>query len=358
MKFLLSDDQVALQEAVRDFAVEQADGGVRRAVFDGDMGQDPAFWRSLMDLGVAGIAAPADYGGMGLGLLDLSLAMEALGYAGAPGPVLGHVLAILAIAACGSEAQKANWLPALIGGERIGAIALAEADDCHEPARWQTRLADGRLEGEKRDILAPELADVLIVGTTDGFALVERAAPGMTMTLRDSADRTRRSGHIVFAGTAAEAMPASAQTVMQLFDAALILVAADAFGGACRLLDMSVGYAREREQFGGPIGRFQGLKHQLADMAVDIEPARGLYWYAAHAQDAGADDAHRTAALAKAHLGDIFMRAARTAIEAHGGIGFTWEYDAQIWFKRALFDSAWLGTPSYHRERAARLAQW
>jgi alkylation response protein AidB-like acyl-CoA dehydrogenase len=175
---------------------------------------------------------------------------------------------------------------------------------------------------------------------------------------RRGADLTRRLGHVSFAATPADPMPADAAALRKLFDAALVLLAADAFGGASRLLEMSVDYAKTREQFGGPIGRFQGLKHQLADAAVDVEPARGLYWYAAHAFDTGAPDASRIAALAKAHLGEVFMRMARTAIEAHGGIGYTWEYDAQIWYKRALFDFAYLGAPSRHRARAAELAGW
>ena len=141
-------------------------------------------------------------------------------------------------------------------------------------------------------------------------------------------------------------------------DAGLVLLAADAFGGAQQLLEMSVEYAKTRQQFGVTIGSFQGLKHQLANVAVEIEPARGLYWYAAHAFDHVPDESERTAALAKAHLGQVYMQTARDAVEAHGGIGFTWECDVQIYFKRAMFDRAFLGAPSVHRERAAALAGW
>ena len=358
MKFLLSEDQVDLQAAVRDYAVERGDAGARRRAFEGETGFDGDFWQQLMSLGVGGIGAPAEAGGLGLGLLDVALAAEALGYAGAPGPFLGHVLAIHAIALCGNEAQKARWLPRLATGEAMGTIALAERGDQLRPADWETRLSDGRLTGEKRDVLYPDLADVTVVGVTDGFALVERAAPGQGVTPRDGADRTRRLTHVTYAATPAEAMPAGLATAERVVDAALILLAADAFGGASRLLQMSTDYARTREQFGGPIGRFQGLKHQLANMAVEVEPARGLYWYAAHAHDRQSPDSSRVAALAKAHLGDVYMQTARAAIEAHGGIGYTWDYDAQIWFKRAMFDYAYLGAPSRHRERAAQLSGW
>ncbi|HEY0649071.1 acyl-CoA dehydrogenase family protein [Phenylobacterium sp.] len=358
MRFLLSDDQLDLQAAVRDYALERGDAGARRGAFEGDSGFDPDFWQGLMALGAGGIGAPEDAGGLGLGLLDVALAAEALGYAGAPGPFLGHVLAIHAIALCGSDDQKARWLPGLATGEVIGTVALAEPGERLRPATWETRFADGQLAGEKRDVLYPELADVTVVGVTDGFALVERAAPGQALAPRDGADRTRRLTQVTYAATPAEAMPASGEAADRVVDAALVLLAADAFGGATRLLEMSTEYAKTREQFGGPIGRFQGLKHQLANMAVEVEPARGLYWYAAHAYDRQSPDSARVAALAKAHLGEVYMQTARAAIEAHGGIGYTWEYDAQIWFKRAMFDFAYLGAPSRHRERAAQLGGW
>lgn len=358
MRFLLSDEQVELQAAVRDYAEERSGAGARRGAFESESGFDAAFWDGLMALGVGGIGVPVEAGGLGLGLLDVALAAEALGYAGAPGPFLGHVLAIHALVLCGSDDQKARWLPRLATGEALGTVALAERDDRLRSPSWETRLADGGLTGEKRDVLYPELADVTVVGVADGLALVERSAPGQTVTPRDGADRTRRLSHVSYAATPAEAMPATPEAVDRLVDAALVLLAADAFGGATRLLEMSTEYAKTREQFGGPIGRFQGLKHQLANMAVEVEPARGLYWYAAHAYDRQSPDSARVAALAKAHLGEVYMQTARAAIEAHGGIGYTWEYDAQIWFKRAMFDFAYLGAPSRHRERAAQLGGW
>jgi alkylation response protein AidB-like acyl-CoA dehydrogenase len=358
VRFLLSDDQLDLQAAVRDYAMERGDAGARRNAFEGESGFDADFWQGLMALGAGGIATPEDAGGLGLGLLDLALAAEALGYAGAPGPFLGHVLAIHAIALCGSGAQKARWLPRLASGKAIGAIALAERGDRVRPGDWTARIEGGVLSGKKRDVPYPELADVTVVGVTDGFALVERGAFGQSFETRDGADRTRRLAHVTYEGAPADALPATPEAADRIVDAALVLLAADAFGGATRLLEMSTEYAKSREQFGGPIGRFQGLKHQLANMAVEVEPARGLYWYAAHAYDREADDSPRVAALAKAHLGDVFMQTARAAIEAHGGVGYTWDYDAQIWFKRAMFDFAYLGAPSLHRERAAQLAGW
>jgi alkylation response protein AidB-like acyl-CoA dehydrogenase len=358
LRFLLSDEQAELQAAVRDFAVARTDGGARRRAFESDSGFDSEFWSGLVDLGVTGIAAPEEAGGMGLGLLELALAAEALGYAGAPGPFLGHVLATMAIARHGSPAQKDRWLPQLANGQAVGAIAWAEPQERVRAADWTAQLTDGSLTGEKRQAPYPELANVTVVGVRGGFALVERGSPGQVVESRDVVDRTRRFASVAYDATPAEPMPAAPEAAERLVDAALILLAADAFGGATRLLEMATDYAKTREQFGGPIGRFQGLKHQLANMAVEVEPARGLYWYAAHAHDSQTPDAARVAALAKAHLGDVFMQTARAAVEAHGGIGYTWEHEAQIWFKRAMFDFSFMGAPSRHRERAARLAGW
>lgn len=204
-----------------------------------------------------------------------------------------------------------------------------------------------------------ELADVFIVGIEGGeLALVERGASGVSIEAYDGVDRTRRMATLVLDGAEAEPLAEGVAAAQRLRDAALVLVAADAFGAASRLVDMSVAYAGTREQFGVTIGHFQALKHQLADMAVAIEPSRGLWWFAAHALDHLPEEAPRAAALAKAHITDVAMQLARDAVEAHGGIGFTWECDVQIWFKRVLFDRAWMGLPDLHRERVAVLGGW
>jgi alkylation response protein AidB-like acyl-CoA dehydrogenase len=158
--------------------------------------------------------------------------------------------------------------------------------------------------------------------------------------------------------TAAEPLPGGAAAARRVRDAALVLLAADAQGGASRCVDLAVQYAKTREQFGVTIGHFQALKHQLANMGLEVEPSRALWWYAAHAFDSLPDEAPRAAALAKAHLTDVYMQVARDTVEAHGGIGFTWECDVQIWFKRAIYDRTFGGSPAVHRERAAKLAGW
>ena len=191
------------------------------------------------------------------------------------------------------------------------------------------------------------------------MAVVERNATGVEIQRIEGADRTRRIGRISFDATPAERLEGGGVAAAErVRDVGLVLLAADAFGGASKLVDMSVEYAKSREQFGVTIGHFQAHKHQLANMAVEIEPSRALYWYAAHALDHIQDEAPRCAAIAKSHITDRYQQIARDAVEAHGGIGFTWEGDVQIWFKRAMFDRALLGTPREHRDRAANLANW
>jgi alkylation response protein AidB-like acyl-CoA dehydrogenase len=359
VNFDTSDEQELLQDTVRGFLANECPAPRVREIFDGDSGHDPALWKGLMELGLGGLVVPEEYGGAGLELIDLALVAETLGYAGAPGPFLGHALAGVALALGGSDAQKRSWLPRLASGELLGTVALGESGGVWQPEQWCLAGSGGALRGAKHFVPYAPQADVAVVGVAGGsLALVECAAPGVSAEPYEGVDRTRRLGTLGFEGAPCEPLGEGAAAAPRLRDAGLVLLAADAFGVASRLVDACVEYAKTREQFGVTIGHFQALKHQLANMAVDVEPSRGLWWYAAHAFDHVPRDAERMAALAKAHVTDRAMQVARDSVEAHGGIGFTWECDVQIWFRRAMLDRAWLGTPASHRERAARLAGW
>jgi alkylation response protein AidB-like acyl-CoA dehydrogenase len=358
MDFGLSEEQELLQATVRQFAERECPASVLRAQFESEDDRSLELWRGLAELGVAGLALPDSYGGAGLGLLELALAAEALGHGAVPGPFLGHALAGLAVALGGSDAQQRAWLPKLAAGECLGSVAFAEADGGSEPEAW-TAKANGTASGVKSLVPAAAQADLFVVGVSGGgLALVERGAPGVAVEPVAGADRTRRVGRLSLSVAPCELLPRGVEAAPRVRDAGLVLLAADALGGAARCVELSVEYAKTREQFGVTIGHFQALKHQLADMALAVEPSRALVWYAAHAFDAIPAEAPRAAALAKAHLTDVYMQVARDTVEAHGGIGFTWESDVQIWYKRAMFDRAFLGTPAAHRERAARLAGW
>jgi alkylation response protein AidB-like acyl-CoA dehydrogenase len=356
--FGLSEEQELLQATVRQFVENECPAARLREQFESEDDASPALWSGLAELGVAGLAVPEAHGGAGLGLLDLALAAEVLGHGALPGPFLGHSLAGLAVALGGSPEQQRSWLPKLAGGELLGSVALAEPEGGWLPEEW-TAKGDGRVSGTKSWVPAGGAADLLVVGVAGGgLALVERGERGVAIEPQAGVDRTRRVASVRFDAAPCEPLPGGRATAERLRDAALVLLAADALGGASRCVEMSVAYAKTREQFGVTIGHFQALKHQLANMALEVEPSRALCWFAAHAFDRLPEQAPRAAALAKAHLTDVYVQAARDTVEAHGGIGFTWECDVQIWFKRALFDRAFLGTPEVHRERAASLAGW
>jgi alkylation response protein AidB-like acyl-CoA dehydrogenase len=356
--FGLSDEQRLLQDSVAQFLGKENDATKLRTRFDAEEAFDAGLWRGMAELGLAGLAIPEAHGGAGLELLDAALVAETLGRGAAPGPFLGHTLASLALSLGGSAAQQRVWLPRLATGDALGTIALAEPDGAWQPEEWHLAVGP-TLSGAKAHVPNAAAADLIVVGLAGGaLALVERARGGVVTEPFPGVDRTRRLDSVRFEGAACEELPGGAATAKRVRDAGLVLLAADAFGGASRLVEMSVEYAKTREQFGVTIGHFQALKHQLANMALEVEPGRALHWYAAHAFDHAPEDASRAAALAKAHLTERFLAVARDAVEAHGGIGYTWECDVQIWFKRAIFDRTFLGAPAVHRERAAALAGW
>jgi alkylation response protein AidB-like acyl-CoA dehydrogenase len=356
MDFGISEEQALLQQTVADFLAKECPIGRVRELFDADAAHDPALWKGLCELGLSGLLVPERFGGAGLGLVDLALVAEVLGRAATPGPFLGHALATVAIQEGGSDAQKERWLPRLAAGEALATVALGEPGARWEPESWTAAIGGGRVSGTKSFVLGGAAADLLVVGAAGGaLALVEPGAGGVELAPISGLDRTRRCDALRLASAPCEPLPDGARAAARVRDAGLALLAADAFGGASKLVELSVEYAKTRVQFGVPIAQFQAVKHKLADMAVEIEPARGLFWWAAHAWDALPDEQARAAAVAKAHLSDRFAQVARDAVEIHGGIGFTWECDVQFWFKRAVFDRTWLGDPGHHRERALRL---
>lgn len=289
-------------------------------VLDADTDDDPASWRCLTETGVLDLAVPAADGGAGEGVLTLAVAAEEAGYAGVPGGFLGHVLAVLA-------------LRGATGGRRA-TVALGQV------------LPDARrLTGTVPFVPGAHTADLVVVATTAGPSVVDTRAGGVRVAEVGGVDPTRRLGTLVLDDVAHEPLPGGPALTSRLVDAARVLLAADAHGGARRCLDLAVAHAREREQFGLPIGRFQAVRHQLADLATAIEPGRGLYWLAAMRLDDGDERARQAAALAKAHLSEVFLTAARECVRLHGALGYTWDGPVNPWVGRALFDHALHGTP-------------
>jgi alkylation response protein AidB-like acyl-CoA dehydrogenase len=359
MNFGLTEEQELLQETVRSFVANECPPPRLRELFDAGQGSDPALWQGMVEMGLAGLMVPEVHGGAGMELLELALVAEALGGGVLPSPFLGHSLAALALVLGGSDAQKSRWLPRLATGDAIGTYAVAEADSQWEPSEWRVQEHAGKINGTKLYVPHAELADLIVVGCAGGgLALVEREAEGVSLENMQGIDRTRPIFKIDFEGAPGELLESGQAASHRVRDAALVLLAADSFGLASKLIQMSVDYAKTRQQFGSIIGQFQAVKHQLARLATDIEPTRALIWYAAHAFDHLPEDAERAAALANAHLSDRAMHTARESIELHGGLGFTWECDVQMWYKRAMFNRSAFGTPDAVRGRIAELGGW
>jgi alkylation response protein AidB-like acyl-CoA dehydrogenase len=358
MDFGLSEDQDLLQETVRGFVRGECPVPRLREIYDAG-GFEPALWKGLAELGCAGLLLPEARGGAGLELLECALVAEALGAGAFPGPFLEHTLAGLAIRLGGSDAQQARWLPALAAGEVIASVALGESGERWLPTEWTAALEGGRLTGAKPFVPHGARAGLLVVGTRGGgLALVEGGAPGLACAPVDSLDRTRAVDMLRFDGAPAEALPGGREAAPRVVDAGLVLLAADAFGAAWRMIELTRDYVLARKQFGQPLGQFQAVKHQLANLVTDTEPCRGLWWFAAHAFDHRTDESAKAAAIAKAHVTEVAADVGRGAFELHGGIGFTWECDLQFWYKRALFDRHFLGAPDLHHDRNAALAGW
>ena len=356
MDFSLTPEQELLQETVRGFVANECPPQQVRKIFDGEKQHAPALWKGLVEMGVAGLVVPEPHGGAGLELLELALVAEELGRGAVPVPFLGHALATLALVHGGSPAQQAKWLPRLAAGETRATVALADPGGRWLPDEWSGEPRGGSLSARKEFVLEAEDAELFVVGAAGGALALVQAGRGVRVTPAPTLDRGRPLATLDLEGAPAEALAAG--VAARVFDAACVLLAADAFGAAHQLVRTSAAYVMTRQQFGQPLAQFQAVKHQLANMALDIDPTRGLWWYAAHAFDHARADAPRAAALAKAHITERAQQVARDAVEAHGGIGFTWESDVQIWFKRLMFDRLWLGTPELHRERFARLEGW
>ncbi len=361
MDFGLSQEQVLLVDTVRRYLADNCPTSRVRSVMESETGHDGGLWAGLMELGVGALVVPESYGGLGAEFLDLALISEQLGSAAVPGPFLGHAMATLALVYAEDSELKKECLSALAGGEALATCAVAEPGDVWDHAAVASTVKDGKLSGRKTLVPYASAADWLLVVARDGDGpglwLVDAGAAGMELRTLRGNDMTRRVESAEFSAVVCRRV-GGVESLAKMRDAGLVLLAADSFGGAQRCLDMARDYALQRQQFGQVIGMFQAVKHQLANLAAELEPSMSLYWYAAHAYDRIPEDGPRHAALAKAYLSDLYDRAARDSTELHGGIGFTWEFDLHLWFRRSIFNRSYLGDSDYLRGRAADLAGW
>jgi alkylation response protein AidB-like acyl-CoA dehydrogenase len=361
--FDLNDEQQQIKRTANEFLASRYKPERIRELIDTELGFEESDWQEMAELGWPGLALPEDHGGQGLGIVELAVVFEEMGYALATTPLLSNTVAGLALALLGSEDQKAEFLAPLAAGERRGTPALFDAGS---PAtigdfRMEARQSDGGvvLDGEKVLVLDAAAADFLIVATADGKRhIVEADGPGVSIEREDSIDPTRRFYSVRLDEVevpVAHTLPAEGDEYFPVLERVCVALAAEQTGIAQRTLEMAVEYAKERQQFGRPIGSYQAVSHRCAQMLLETESARSATYYAAWAADASPDDLPLAASMAKAYASDAGWRVAGESLQVHGGIGFTWEHDLHLWLKRARVDSAMFGDPHWHRERVAGL---
>jgi alkylation response protein AidB-like acyl-CoA dehydrogenase len=372
VNFAFSDEQEQLRDAVRRFLEAKSPSTEVRRLMETTEGYDPAVWNQMAnELGLQSLHIPEEYGGQGFTFVELGIVLEEMGRVLLAAPYFSTVvLAADAIMNAGTPEQQADLLPGIASGETIAALAFTEPNgkwDASGITMEATPAGDGyTLDGTKMFVIDGHTANLIVVaarlaGTTgeDGISLfsVTADAAGLTRTPLATMDQTRKQAKLEFSGVVAHPLgepgagwPALSKTL----DQAAAGLANEMVGGAQRVLDMSVEYAKVRVQFGRPIGSFQAIKHKCADMLLEVESGKSAAYYAAWAAAEDSDELPVAASLAKAYCSDAYFHAAAENIQIHGGIGFTWEHDAHLYFKRAKSSEILLGDATYHRELLAQ----
>lgn len=367
MKLVFSEEQEALRATVRRFLDDKSPSTEVRRLMETDEGYDPAVWSQLADqLGLQALVIPEEYGGAGFSYVELILVLEEMGRALLCAPYFSTVaLAANAFLSSGDDKAKKAFLPGIASGETIATLAYTEdngrPDDGGIMLAAERSSAGWTLHGHKSFVLDGHIASLLLViaRTAAGLSLftVDGAADNISRTPLPSLDQTRKLARIEFNDTPASLVGtegSAGQTLSTTLDLAAVALAAEQVGGAQRCLDMSVEYAKLRHQFGRPVGSFQAIKHKCADMLLEVESARSAAYYAGWAATEGADELPVVASIAKAYCSEAYSHAAGENIQIHGGIGFTWEHDAHLYFKRAKSSELLFGDGVHHREQLAQ----
>ncbi len=373
MKLAMSPEQVELRESVRRFLADRAPlTRVRELMAADDDSTDPLVWAAAgSQLGLPGIAIPEEYGGAGFSFTEQAILLEELGAALYTGPYLASaVLAATALLTSSDEAAKLELLPGIASGETIATVAFTEDDGSWEPSAIRLTAMKGAgeagggagwlLDGSKSFVLDGSTASLILVfaqaeGGLSLFA-VDGAASGLGRKPLAALDQTRKLARLEFGSVPARLVGSpgdGAAILAKVLDVAAIALGAEQLGGAQRVLDMAVEYAKIRHQFGRPIGSFQAIKHKCADLLLEVESLRSAVLYASAAVAEDSPEVPALASLIKALASDVYFHAAAENIQIHGGIGFTWEHDAHLYFKRAKASELFLGDSNYHRERLA-----
>ncbi|MFZ5738982.1 MAG: acyl-CoA dehydrogenase family protein [Pseudomonadota bacterium] len=364
MNFDFSDDQKQLRDQARRFLAEKCSPKAVRAVLEGKADYDRDLWKGLAEMGFLGVAIPEEYGGTGAGHLELCVIAEELGRALAPVPFSSTVyLAAEALLLAGSEEQKQKWLPKISSGEAIGTLALFEGTGNPSPAAVKLAVSNGTLTGTKKPVADGAIADFAIVAARTGTSgretdvslfLVDLKAGGVTAKALQNVDPSRQQAELTFAGAKAEPLGAANEgwsILSRVMDRAAVLIAFEQVGGADRALEMGRDYALDRIAFGRQIGSFQAIKHILADMYVSATLARSNSYYGAWALSTDAAELPEAAASARISATQAFQHCAKQNIQVHGGMGFTWEFDCHLYYRRANALALSLGSQSYWEDQ-------
>ena len=343
MDFAFTDEQQMIAETVQGFFGENATSERTRAAM-ADNGLDRALYSEFCaELGLGGVIVPESDGGVGLGHVEMAIVAEAAGYNVAALPLLNLNICTAMLSAGGTEAQKSELLPALLSGEKIGA---AVGNDT-------VTFEGNTLSGTFEFVPHANVADFFILAHPEQAWVVAAEAEGLTVKTHTTMDQTRPLATLVLDGVVGEPLADAQAAIAASQPAAWITLAAEALGGAQACLDRTIEYSKERVQFGRPIGSFQAYKHRVADMMIEIEQARSAVYWAACANDENSDDPQLALHAAKAFCADTFSKCASDMIQLHGGIGFTWEHDAHLFFKRARSIQTLLLDGNWHREQVA-----
>src|SRR5580700_1147207 len=341
MQFGLSESQEFLKDGARKFFAGECPSAEMRRLMDTDSAYDAALWSKLTDQGYTGIIFPEEYGGVGLGKVELMLLMEETGRALLPGPLFSTVvLAGSVLEAVSTPANKKKYLAPICRGEARATVAILEASASWNPRDVHMNATSGKLSGEKLFVSDAAIADFIIVVARNGVFVVDSKARGLKISPMSAMDLTRKLYVVEFSNTPAEEIGA-ATDLPRAFDIATAALAAELVGGMQRTLEITVEYAKTRKQFGKPIGMFQAVQHQCADMYLETESSRSAVYYAGWALGENLPDAARTVG--------------NRGIQIHGGMGFTWENDLHLFYRRAKASETAFGDATFHRERIAAM---
>jgi len=367
VNFAFSEEQEELRKVVRDFLNAKSDEPTVRELMDTEVGYDAAVWTQMAEqMGLQGLVVPEEYGGSGYSFVELIVVLEEMGRRLLCAPYFSTVvLAGQTLIHSGDDAAKQAHLPGIASGETIATLAYTEPNGkWDDSAVTATATEDGdawKINGEKLYVLDGHTADLIITAarTDAGISLFAVAgdAPGLTRTALSTMDQTRKQARLQYADVPATLIGTDGggwDVLSKVLDLAAVALAAEQVGGSQEVLESAVQYAKDRVQFGRPIGSFQAIKHKCADMLLEVESAKSAAYYAGWCASELNDELPSVASLAKAYCSEAYFHAAAENIQIHGGIGFTWEHPAHLYFKRAKSSELLFGDPTYHRELLAQ----